>query len=98
MKGNNFSIEWVEKYLKALLTMNEIEFPKQHDLEELLSLLLKKDPFLATIRNDLEKLTPYAVRFRYPGDEVPAKEVNEAVIITKCLRIILRKKLGLKTK
>ena len=86
----------VEKYLKALLTSFKIAFPRHHDLEELLVLLLDVDPLLAPIRRDLKELTPFAVQFRYPGDEVTAGEVNQAVKSTKKLRKILRKRLQLK--
>lgn len=86
----------IEKYLKALLTYHKIEFPKQHDLEELLSLLLLKDGLIAPIQSELKKLTPYAVQFRYPGDDVSSVEVTQAVKSTKKLRAILRRRLGLK--
>lgn len=87
----------VEKYLKALLTSYEIEFPKQHDLEALLVLLLQKDPMINPIRDDLKELTPFAVNFRYPGEEIAKEEVGQAVRIMKRLRVrvILRKRLGL---
>lgn len=86
----------VEKYLKALLTFYEIEFPKQHDLEQLLVLLLQKDHLLAPLRNKLKRLTPFAVTFRYPGEDITAEELKEAVSIMKGVRIILRRRLGLK--
>ena len=85
----------VEKYLKAILTLHEIEFPKQHDLEELLVLLLKKDPLLAVLRNKLKLLTPFAVSFRYPGEEITKDEVKIAVNIMKNIRVILRQRLNL---
>jgi HEPN domain-containing protein len=86
----------VEKYLKALLTLYEIEFPKQHDLEALLALLVTKDALLAALRNELKVLTPYAVNFRYPGGDISGKEVSKAVVATKRLRKIFRQRLGLK--
>jgi HEPN domain-containing protein len=75
------------------LTFYKIEFPRHHDLEELLTLLLSKDPLLAPIRNSLKKLTPFAVVFRYPGEEITQSEVKEAAKIMKQMRIILRKRL-----
>ncbi len=86
----------IEKYLKALLTNNRITFPKQHDLEALLALLLEIDPLLGPIRKGLSELTPFAVEFRYPGDDITAQEVKIAVKTTKSIRAILRKRLGLK--
>lgn len=87
----------IEKYLKALLTYQKIEFPKQHDLEELLVLLLKKDPLLSFLRKQLKLLTPFAVSFRYPGEDITPKEVKSAVDIMKRVRMILRQNLGFKT-
>jgi HEPN domain-containing protein len=57
----------VEKALKALLIHQDIAFPRTHDLHELITLahdagLAIPGPVLAAAR-----LTPYAVRVRYPG-------------------------------
>ena len=87
-----------EKYLKALLTSYKIEFPRHHDLEELLVLLLQKDPLLAPIRKYLKELTPFAVAFRYPGEDIIKEETQSAVRTMKQVRLILRKRLGLKNK
>lgn len=84
----------IEKYFKALLAFYKIDFPRSHDLEELLSLILEKDPLLAPIRKELKELTPFAVEFRYPGEDVSAVEVNSAVKKMKHLRLILRKRLN----
>ena len=86
----------LEKYLKALLTCHKIDFPRQHDLEELLVLLLQKDPLISFIRDDLKSLTPFAVSFRYPGEDITKDEVKTAVDIMKRIRIVLRERLGLK--
>ncbi|MFH1442247.1 MAG: HEPN domain-containing protein [Candidatus Omnitrophota bacterium] len=86
----------IEKYLKALLASREIEFPKQHDLEELLVLLLQNDPLLSAIRNELKELTPFAVSFRYPGEQITKEEFKRAINNMKYVRGILRERLGLK--
>jgi len=86
----------IEKYLKALLTLYEINFPKHHDLEELMVLLIKKDPLIESFRSKFKELTPFAVGFRYPGEDVSSEEVKSSVQTVKKLRKILRKKLGLK--
>jgi HEPN domain-containing protein len=59
----------VEKYLKALLTYCQIEFPKTHQIHRLLSLLSGVN------REGAESLTgaswlarPLGVEIRYPGD------------------------------
>jgi len=86
----------IEKYLKALLVSHKVEFPKQHDLEELLVLLLQKDPLLSSLRKNLRELTPFAVVFRYPGDEITRSELKKAISDMKTARAVLRKRLGLK--
>ncbi|MDQ2830508.1 MAG: HEPN domain-containing protein [Chloroflexota bacterium] len=50
-----------EKYLKALLQDNGIAFGKTHDLLILYKPLLSIDPLWATMHDDLDKLTAYAV-------------------------------------
>ena len=57
-----------EKYLKALLVSLQVEFPKTHDLEELLDVL---STVAADVASDLEGvkfLSPFGVKIRYPGD------------------------------
>jgi len=58
----------VEKYLKALLVSVQVEFPKTHDLEELLDLLIPVRPRLAADLEDVKVLSPFGVTIRYPGD------------------------------
>jgi len=57
-----------EKYLKALLTRHRIDFPRTHDLLELLELAKQYDRTLELLRALLEYLEPYAVNLRYPGE------------------------------
>lgn len=58
-----------EKALKALLTHREVLFPKTHDLEVLLNLVVRpqqdETDFLSVAAREL---TPLATVFRYPGD------------------------------
>jgi HEPN domain-containing protein len=58
----------VEKYLKAFLVSRQIEFPKTHDLEELLELLAPVRPDVAAMLEGIEMLSPFGVKIRYPGD------------------------------
>ncbi|MBU4233269.1 MAG: HEPN domain-containing protein [Desulfobacterales bacterium] len=70
-----------EKYLKALLTWHQIEFPKTHDLELLLSLIASTDSALASSLTEVALLNPYGVEIRYPGDvpETTGKDAEEAM-------------------
>jgi HEPN domain-containing protein len=57
-----------EKYLKASLVSLQIEFPKTHDLEELLELLAPVRSDVAATLEGIEMLSPFGVKIRYPGD------------------------------
>ena len=85
----------VEKYLKAFLVQHGKGFPKTHDLVELLKIALFVDPLLEIIRPDVRELLPYAVAFRYPGEEATGEESRSALLAMKKAREILRERLGL---
>jgi HEPN domain-containing protein len=54
-----------EKYLKALLTRHQVEFPKTHDLRRLLDLLAEVEPQLAASLTAITWLEPFGVDVRY---------------------------------
>ncbi len=57
-----------EKYLKGYFISHNLKFPKSHDLELLIRLLIQVKPnFIDILRNAL-KLTDYAITPRYPDD------------------------------
>ena len=58
----------VEKYLKALLVLYQIEFPKTHSIAQLLDLIASTDTALADSLKETVALTPFGVQIRYPGD------------------------------
>ncbi len=72
-----------EKYIKAYLVWQEIEFPKSHALEDLILLAAQKDASFLRFKEQLTELTPYAVEIRYPEFEEPllvdAKKAVEIV-------------------
>ena len=55
----------VEKALKAWLTIVGVEYPRTHDLEELLELLEEHAEPILEAFYDLVDLTDFAVQFRY---------------------------------
>ncbi len=59
-----------EKYLKALLTRHQIEFPKTHVIGRLLVLLHPIDPTLAQVLDEANWLTPFGAEIRYPDDRL----------------------------
>lgn len=81
----------VEKYLKSLLVLKDIAFPKTHDIEDLLSLLPPADcPSVSAAEQD--RLTDYATVARYPGDydPIPLPEARLAVAVARRVRKAVR--------
>lgn len=74
------------KYLKALLVLHRIDFPKIHDLTELDALLPKERPLPIDPRL-LDRLNPYVIEGRYPGVWEPV-ERDEAVHAVEAARAV----------
>lgn len=70
-----------EKFLKAFLVEHQIEFPKTHNIAELLDLVGRRNQSLAESLRNAADLTPYGAEIRYPGDtpELSAEEAKTAV-------------------
>ena len=83
-----------EKYLKALLTLHAIPFPKTHDLVVLLN-LAGESTTLGVDLLDIEPLNRYPVEARYPGDweSFTHEEAEEAVKLARKVREAVRKHL-----
>ena len=80
-----------EKYLKALLTLQKIDFPKTHDLTALLALL--PQPARPSVELDeVAEINPYSVEARYPGDWEP---LNRAEAV-RALEIALKVRQGVR--
>ena len=84
-----------EKYLKAFLVSRQIEFPKTHDIEELLNLIGKVDKSLAKGLISSKALTPFGVAVRYPDDaqRVDHKNAVMAVSLAQKVEKSIKKKL-----
>jgi HEPN domain-containing protein len=85
----------VEKYLKGKLQEENIKFPKTHDLEKLLDLLLPIEPTWETIRPKLNILTTFGVDFRYPGISADKPTAKQAVQFCTEVRSVVRSSFGL---
>ncbi|OGL62650.1 MAG: hypothetical protein A3J27_13465 [Candidatus Tectomicrobia bacterium RIFCSPLOWO2_12_FULL_69_37] len=81
----------VEKYLKALLALRGIAFPKTHNLRALMGLVPRNDqPQFSEDEQDV--LTDYATGARYPGwGDVPPREAREAVKLARRIRREIRR-------
>ena len=66
-----------EKYLKALLVHNQADFPKTHDIQQILDLVESRHPALAHSLQSVIVPTEYAVDARYPSD-LPEPDSDEA--------------------
>jgi len=88
--------QFVEKLLKAFLTMHSVEAPKTHDFRRLIQLA---EPFatdLSDFTDQSDKLTVHGVETRYPGDWFPVSpdELNEIVELSRRFRDLLLRKLA----
>jgi len=81
-----------EKYLKAYLTWQQVEFPKTHDIKRLVELAASCDRALAEDLNEAEALTPYAVEYRYPGEYPPltSDDTTNAIALADRVRDKIR--------
>ncbi len=86
----------VEKYLKAYLLMNEVDFPFTHNIEVLIRLCEDIDPQFKEII-DADTLTPYAVEIRYLVEEAEptGEEAKEAFEMAKKVKEFVRGKINL---
>jgi len=89
------SQQCIEKYMKALLQEHDVVFEKIHDLEILLQRCGNLLPELEHFRDELIKLSTFAVDVRYPGPEVSLEEAGECVRIMQDVRKVLRSRFGL---
>ncbi|MGH9362874.1 MAG: HEPN domain-containing protein [Thermoanaerobaculia bacterium] len=80
----------VEKYVKAVLVLAGIDFPKTHDLERLIALAPKASrPSLSAAEQAI--LTEYATGARYPGwGEITLTEARKAVALARRVRREIR--------
>ena len=77
----------IEKYIKALLVSLTIDFPKIHDIGELIQ-LLPQEYNIPLDASQQEQLSDYAVVSRYPGTWEPLtqSDAEEAVALARRVR------------
>jgi HEPN domain-containing protein len=83
----------IEKYLKAFLTLKNIQFPKSHDLIVLQNLASHADGTFELIKDLVKPLNSYAVQFRYPGDEAHKQDAQQSVKRMEEARKFIRNKI-----
>ncbi len=84
-----------EKYIKAFLVWQQIEFPKSHDIGKLMALAAQVVPDLPEILAEAKTLTPFGVDYRYPGDypEVTTSDAEAALVLATSVRDEIRERL-----
>lgn len=80
-----------EKYLKAYLVWNRVDFPYTHNIARLLELCAPAKPWADTL-SEAEELTPFAITARYPGEseEVSGPEALRAIDVAARVREVVR--------
>jgi HEPN domain-containing protein len=95
--GSSFHAQQcAEKYLKALLILKDVDFPKTHDLVTLDSLCNQAGIFTGFDPMQLIDLSRHAVQTRYPGNQPTIEEAREAIKFTRAIRRFARTVLGYK--
>ena len=59
-----------EKSLKAILSFHGVEYPRTHDLAQLLTLVLDFVPQMIDFSDRILPLTPYAIQMRYVDEDL----------------------------
>ncbi len=85
-----------EKFLKALLTFHQVDFPKTHLIAELLKLVRTVDETVANMLQDTVPLTKYAVESRYPDDiqSLSRADAEMALFLARKIREVVLTALG----
>jgi HEPN domain-containing protein len=74
----------VEKSLKTILALHDVEYPRRHDLDELIELVRPLAPEITLYESRINTLSPFAVEIRYdsvfdPSIEETSSALNLAV-------------------
>jgi HEPN domain-containing protein len=87
-----------EKALKGFLAAHDRRFSRTHDLLELFTLCESIDSQFSQFLNSGRILTPYAVRFRYPGGplEPEVAEAQQALDLAREIVDFVRRQLSLR--
>ncbi len=84
-----------EKYAKAYLHQRFVEFPRTHNLAQLLSLCEEQDLDFSLIELEMRTLGNCSVDIRYPGRQTNIEEAELAVQMMNVIRDFIRLRLGL---
>jgi len=77
-----------EKAIKALLVFHRIDFPRTHQLAELLTLLTQAGHAVPDDVWESERLADFAVLMRYPGSRPPVDEEEHRHAVRLADRVV----------
>ena len=80
---------------KAYLHHLSIDFPRTHNLPQLLSLCEEQDEAFSTIRLEMQALNGYSIEARYPGYFTSIEEGQGAVRAVEAVRGFIRLRLNI---
>jgi HEPN domain-containing protein len=75
-----------EKLIKAVLAARGITFVKSHALSYLIGLVEENDIAAPDELSEADVLSPWAVEFRYEGEEPPTLDRSAALVLVEQLR------------
>jgi HEPN domain-containing protein len=81
-----------EKYLKGLLAFRDVDFPKTHSIEDIISMCAKPYPSIKVELDGADALSAYAVETRYPDDSddtITESVAVEAISMAKKVRRVV---------
>jgi HEPN domain-containing protein len=90
-----FAQQCIEKWLKAILVEFGVSFPKSHDLQKLLLLILPKHSELSDLEGELNDLYQLSINVRYPDDFASSYEARSSMEIAERIRARLMQVLPL---
>jgi len=91
-----YSQQAAEKYLKAFLISNRSDFPKIHDIDELLNRCIKISTEFKKFKKWATILSPFYIGARYPfAGEITKEDAEEAVSAAKEIGSFVKEKLQL---
>jgi HEPN domain-containing protein len=76
----------IEKLLKAVLILSGVEFQRTHDLHTLATLLLQNGITPPCSPEELTRLNPFAVTFRYDDTDIPLIRDDVVETMVKTMR------------
>jgi len=76
-----------EKLIKAVLAARDVTFVKSHALSYLIGLVEEHDIMAPEELAEADLLSPWAVEFRYEGEEPPALDRSASLALVEQLRM-----------